>query len=201
MSNRRNRNNKQTLHSTPGEQVGDVVEVVEETEFVPPVEATVDTVETVETHSETFDTTLRDVVEEEGVLRVPLREERLEAQTVPTQLGSVMFRKRIEELPSVEDVELHQDDVSVERVQSDELVDAREDPWYEGDTLVIPVYAERIVTETRLVLSELLRVRRKERIEHVMVEGTVRREVVDVEPIVNDDGTTADVSEIINDKR
>ena len=98
-------------------------------------------------------------------------------------------------------MELHQDDVSVERVDSDELVDAREDPWYEGDTLVIPVYKERIVTETRLVLSELLRVKRKERIEHIMVEGTVRREVVDVEPIVNDGGTTADVSEIVNEKR
>lgn len=146
-------------------------------------------------------TDLTDVIEEESVLRVPLKEERLEARTVPTQLGSVLFHKRIEEVPSVEDVELHQDDVSVERVESNELVDAREDPWYEGDTLVIPVYQEKIVTETRLMLRELLRVNRKERIEHVMVEGTVRREVVDVEPVVNDEQTVADVEPISSDDR
>ncbi len=205
MSNRRNRNNKETLHTDLSEHVGEATEVTDVSTVVDvsdPLEIETPAVEdTVTARSETFDTTLSDIVEEDGVIRVPLREERLEAQTVPTQLGSVMFRKRIEEVPSVEDVELHQDDVSVERVDSDELVDAREDPWYEGDTLVIPVYKERIVTETRLVLSELLRVKRKERIEHIMIEGTVRREVVDVEPIVSDEGTTADVSEIINDKR
>lgn len=205
MSNRRNRNDKQSLHSNLAGQVGEATDVTDASTVVDVSDAieieTPSVDDTVTAQSETFDTTLTDVVEEDGVLRVPLREERLEAQTVPTQLGSVMFRKRIEEVPSVEDVELHQDDVSVERVDSDELVDAREDPWYEGDTLVIPVYKERIVTETRLVLSELLRVKRKERIEHIMVEGTVRREVVDVEPIVTDGGTTADVSEIVNEKR
>ncbi len=208
MSNRRSRNNKQTLHSTPEQQVSEVVEVSEVGPAGEVVEmaddseiAVVPAGGTLEAQSATFDTTLTDIVEDEGVIRVPLREERLEAQTIPTQLGSVLFRKRIEEVPSVEDVELHQDDVSVERVDSDELVDAREDPWYEGDTLVIPVYQEKIVTETKLMLRELLRVKRKERIEHVMVEGTVRREVVDVEPIVNDEETIADVSQVVNDKR
>ncbi len=205
MSNRRNPNNKQTLHSNLADQVGEATDVTDVSTVVDVSDAieieTPAGEDTVTAQSETFDTTLTDVVEEEGVIRVPLREERLEAQTVPTQLGSVIFRKRIEEVPSVEDVELHQDDVSVERVDSDELVDAREDPWYEGDTLVIPVYQERIVTETRLVLSELLRVKRKERIEHIMVEGMVRREVVDVEPVVTDKETTAHVTDIVNDKR
>ncbi len=204
MSNRRNRDNKPTLHSDLAGHVGeatDVTDVSKVVDVTDPIEVQAPAVEdTVTAHSDTFDTTLTDVIEDEGVIRVPLREERLEAQTVPTQLGSVMFHKRIEEVPSVEDVELHQDDVSVERISSDELVDAREDPWYEGDTLVIPVYQEKIVTETRLVLSELLRVKRKERIEHVMVEGTVRREVVDVEPIINETGTTTDASEIVADK-
>jgi len=205
MSNRRNRDNKQTLHTDLAGQVGEVTDVTDASRVVDvsePIDIETPAVEdTVTARSDTFDTTLSDVVEEEGKIRVPLREERLQAQTVPTQLGSVLFHKRIEEVPSVEDVELHQDDVSVERVSSDELVDAREDPWYEGDTLVIPVYREKIVTETRLVLTELLRVKRKERIEHIMVEGTVRREVVDVEPIVNDaSNTTANVSDMINDK-
>jgi uncharacterized protein (TIGR02271 family) len=205
MSNRRNRDNEQTLHTDLAGQVGEVTDVTDASRVVDvsePIDIETPAVEdTVTARSDTFDTTLSDVVEEEGKIRVPLREERLQAQTVPTQLGSVLFHKRIEEVPSVEDVELHQDDVSVERVSSDELVDAREDPWYEGDTLVIPVYREKIVTETRLVLTELLRVKRKERIEHIMVEGTVRREVVDVEPIVNDaSNTTANVSDMINDK-
>ena len=206
MSNRRNRDKKPSLHSDLAGHVGEATDVTDASKVVDvsdPVGIETPAVEDpVTAHSDTFDTTLSDIVEDEGTIRVPLREERLEAQAVPTQLGSVLFHKRIEEVPSVEDIELHQDDVSVERVSSDELVDAREDPWYEGDTLVIPVYREKIVTETRLVLSELLRVKRKERIEHIMVEGTVRREVVDVEPIVNDTGTAiTDVSGMVNDKR
>jgi len=134
-----------------------------------------------------------------SVIRVPLKEETLEARAVPTQSGSVLIHKRVEEHPVTEDVELHQDDVSVDRVDADEFVDAREDPWYEGDTLVVPVYEERIVTETRLVLRQLLRVTRTQRIETVTVEGNVRREVVDVEPVVNDERTAADVEPVADD--
>lgn len=145
---------------------------------------------------ETFDTDA-----EQGVIRVPLKEEMLEAHTVPTQLGSVLFHKRIEEHPVVEDVDLRQDDVSVDRVDAEEFVEAREEPWYEGDTLVIPVYEERIVSETRLVLRQYLRVNRTQRIETVSVQGNVRREVVEVEPVVNDEGTVADVEPIVDDQR
>lgn len=131
----------------------------------------------------------RELDEDASVIRVPLKEERLEATAVPTQLGSVLIHKSVEEHPVTEDVELQQDDISVDRVDADEMVDAREEPWYEGDTLVIPVYEERIVTETRLVLRQLIRVNRTQRTETVTVEGNVRREVIDFEPVVNDERT------------
>lgn len=121
-----------------------------------------------------------------SVIRVPLKEETLEAHAVPTQLGSVLIHKRVETRAAVEEVDLHQDDVSVDREARDEVVAGREEPWYEGDTLVVPVYEETIVTETRLVLRELIRVTRTQRIERVAVEGDLRREIIDIEPVVDD---------------
>lgn len=124
-----------------------------------------------------------------STIRVPLKEETLEARAVPTQLGSVLIHKSIEENSVREDVELHQDDISIDHVDVNEIVSDREEPWYEGDTLVIPVYEERIVSETRLVLREYIRVNRTQRTETMTVEGNVRREVVDIEPIINGDET------------
>jgi stress response protein YsnF len=65
----------------------------------------------------------------------------------------------------------------------DEEVQESRQPWYEDDTLVIPVYEERLVTEKRLVLTEVIRIRRKTKTEQIEVRDTVRREVVDVESI------------------
>lgn len=111
-----------------------------------------------------------------------LSEEFLEANVVSRQIGSVLIHKHIETQTVSNEVELHQGEIAIEQVEMDEFVDEKREPWHEGDTLVIPLYEEVLVTERKIMLTRLVRVHRKDRIERATVEGEVRREVLDIEP-------------------
>lgn len=112
---------------------------------------------------------------------VPVREEVLVPTTRPIELGEVRIHKRVETVPYEALVEVTRDDVAVERVTLNRDVDAVPAPRQEGETLVIPVVEEVIVTEKRLVLREEIRVTRRQVTESVPVRETVRREVIEVE--------------------
>ena len=112
---------------------------------------------------------------------VPVREEVLVATTRPIELGAVRIHKRVETVPYETLVDLTRDDVSVERVTLNQDVNAVPSPRQEGDTLVIPVVEEVVVTEKRLVLREEIRVTRRQVTESIPVQDTVRREVVEIE--------------------
>ena len=124
-----------------------------------------------------------DVAVGDDELRIPLAEETVEAHVTERQKGKVVFTKRVETVPVEAKLDLRRDNVVVERREMDEVVDAPRDPWYEDDTLVIPLYEERYVTEKRLVLREEVRVRNVPKIEHVTLKETVRREVVDIDEV------------------
>lgn len=123
--------------------------------------------------------------EEADILRIPLAEETVEAHITERELGKVVIRKRVEVEPVKADFDLQQDDVVVERVARDEVVTEAKEPWYEGDTLVIPLYEEQLVSEIRLVLKEEVRVRSTPTHKHVSLKDEVRREVVDIKTIKN----------------
>jgi len=114
-------------------------------------------------------------------LVVAVHEEVLTPTFEPVQIGQVRIHKRVEEVVSTGHVERYRDDVSIERIAIGRPIDAVPAPRNEGDTLVIPVIEEILVTEKRLVLKEEIRVTRRRVTEQVPVEGTVRREVVDIE--------------------
>lgn len=118
---------------------------------------------------------------EDKAIRIPLAEETLEATTRERVEGVIRFHKRVESEPVALDVEVRSDDVYIERTPRGDVVGESRQPWYEGETLVIPVYEERLVTEKRLVLTEEIRVRRRVKSEQVEIRDTVRREVVDIE--------------------
>ena len=67
--------------------------------------------------------------------------------------------------------------------EANELADERREPWYEGNTLVVPVYEEVLVSETKLMLREVVRLQNAGGIEQINLKGTVRRDVVDIEEI------------------
>lgn len=112
---------------------------------------------------------------------VPLHEETLEATVRPVDQGVVRIHKRVEEVPAERLVEVGRDEIAIERVRVDRPVEAAPEPWYEGETLVIPVIEEELVTQTRLVVREEIRVTRRRVAEQQSVRDTVRREIIEIE--------------------
>lgn len=124
----------------------------------------------------------RELHRDDDTVRVELAEETLEPRIVRKQIGEVVIHKSIESQTLRNEVDLRREQVAIEQLVVEEFVDEKREPWYEDDMLVIPVYEEVLVTERKLMLSKLVRVRHEERVEQAVVEGEVRREVVDVEP-------------------
>lgn len=118
-----------------------------------------------------------------GSLRVPLVSEELVAHVAEREQGHVRIRKHVETVPMKADIDITREAVRIDRQPRDEVVEAAKEPWYEGETLVIPRYEERLVTEKRLVLVEEVHVRIRPETEQVHLNDSVRREVVDVEKI------------------
>lgn len=118
---------------------------------------------------------------------LPVREEVLVPTTRPIELGEVRVHKRVESVPYETLVDVTRDDIAVERVTLNRDVDAVPAPRQEGETLVIPVVEEVLVTAKRLVLREEIRVTRRQVTESVPVRETLRREVIEVE---DPEGTT-----------
>lgn len=114
-------------------------------------------------------------------LRVPVSEEVLDAHVHEAQIGTVRLRRRIETETVHGSVDVRQEQYAVKRVPVDRVVEGRQDPWYEGDILIVPVYEEEVVTTTRLVMREQLHIRRQERMVQQEIEEDLRREVVDVD--------------------
>lgn len=114
-------------------------------------------------------------------ITVPLAEEVLEPRVVERERGRVRIRTRVETEPVQEEVTLRQESVEVEHIPRNEVVSERREPWHEDGALLVPVYEEVPVTELRLVLREVVRVRVVESSETATVEGEIRREVAEVE--------------------
>ena len=114
-------------------------------------------------------------------LHVSLAEEVLEADVVEREQARIRLHKRIETGPVEAAVDLHHDQYAVMREEVDEFVTERREPWYEDSALLVPVYEEVLVTETKLRLKEIIRIENRGQVEQVNLRGTVRREVVEID--------------------
>lgn len=114
-------------------------------------------------------------------LVVPVREEVLVPTTHQVELGAVRVHRLVEEIPIETTVDVMRDQVTVERVPLGHQIDAVPAPRHEGETLIVPVVEEVLVTEKRLVLREEIRITRRQVGEAVPIRETVRREVVEIE--------------------
>jgi uncharacterized protein (TIGR02271 family) len=120
---------------------------------------------------------------DQDTINIALAEETMEARIVERQQGKVRIHTSVETQRVKASVDLHADEYVVERHEVNEDADARREPWYEGDSLMIPVYEEVLVTKTQLVLREVIRLRNTGSIERVDLKGVVRRDVVDITQI------------------
>jgi uncharacterized protein (TIGR02271 family) len=109
---------------------------------------------------------------------IELKEEELVAHKEMRELGDVVVRTEVEDLPRRLEVEAFREEVEVEHVPIGQVVHERVAPWEQDDVLVVPVYEEQIVVTKRLLLREQLRVRRVGTTETQLFEDTVRHERV-----------------------
>jgi uncharacterized protein (TIGR02271 family) len=125
-------------------------------------------------------------LEDDRVLE--LREERLVAHKVMRDVGEVVVRTQIDEVPGRLEAEALREEVEIEHVPVGEAVTERVRPWDEDGALVVPIYEEQLVLVKRLVLREKIRIRRVQTHERRVFEDTLKKE-----RLVVDDATGANL--------
>ncbi len=98
---------------------------------------------------------------------IPLIDEELTVDKRTVVTSRVRVRTVVEEDTGYARAELFQDNVDVTRVPIDRIVDAVPPVREEGDTVIVPVIEEVLVTEKRLLLREEIHLTRRRSVEAV----------------------------------
>jgi uncharacterized protein (TIGR02271 family) len=117
---------------------------------------------------------------------VPVMAEQLEISKREVERLGVRLTKTISERTATVEVPLIEERTEVVRVEVNRAVDAAPVVRYEGDTMIVPVLEEVLVTEKRLMLREELHIRKwqvQARVPHNII---LRREHIAVERPQND---------------
>ncbi|ARK13480.2 YsnF/AvaK domain-containing protein [Fibrella sp. ES10-3-2-2] len=114
---------------------------------------------------------------------IPIIEEQLQVRTEWVETGRVRVSKEVHEEVQTVDVPVTHEVVDVQRVPINRVVDAVPLSRQEGDTLVLPVVREEVVTSIRLVLVEEVRITRKQEQTTDRQTVTTRQETVSVHRI------------------
>ncbi len=124
------------------------------------------------------------VAESKTVLRVlPVIEEMLEIRKRTVERGGFRVTKHVDEVEQIVDEALRCQTVHIERRPIGTLLDGIEPPAsrQEGDTLIVPVVEEVLVTERRLMLVEEIRIRRTDAEYREPQRVVLRKEQVSIE--------------------
>ena len=127
-----------------------------------------------------------------STLAIPVLREELRVGTRRADSGrGVRIHKSVQEREHQVDAALLHDAVSVKRVSIDRIVALSEAPLarQEGDTLIVPVLEEVLVTEKRMRIKEELHITRTQSTRQHHQTVVLRAEHVDVERF--DDGAGA----------
>jgi uncharacterized protein (TIGR02271 family) len=119
----------------------------------------------------------------QGEVRVPVREERLEVEKRPVELGQVEVQKRVEQEQKSVPVELTREEVHVEQrdVEHRPASEAELKDSFQEGTIRVPVRGEEAVARKETVVTGEVVIDRERTTETQQVTDTVRREVVDVD--------------------
>ena len=111
---------------------------------------------------------------------IPLVEEQMDIGKRETERGHVIIRTHVEEREELAELDLHQEEVSVERVPVGRPVETPPPVREEDGVLIVPVLEEQLVIQTRLILKEEIRITRKRHTEHVSEPVRLRAERAEV---------------------
>lgn len=92
------------------------------------------------------------------VVVMPIIEEELNVEKREVETGRVRIRKIVREREEIVDEPLLQEEADIRRVAINRIVDGPMPVRYEGDTMIVPLLEEVIVTEKRLLLKEELHI-------------------------------------------
>lgn len=115
---------------------------------------------------------------------IPIVEEMLTVDKREVITGGIRLTKRVTEREEVVDEALLRESVTVERVPINQIVAVAPPSRQEGDTLIVPVLEEVLVTEKRLLLKEEVRITRTQKMVHDPQTVTVRSEEAVLEDIL-----------------
>ena len=124
-------------------------------------------------------------------LSIPLHTEQLTIQRRQTVTGVVRVSLQTHTRDQVVDENLASERVEVERVAIGRIVDSVPAVREEGDTTIIPVIEEIVVTEKRLVLKEEIRLTRVRTSNLYRETVTLREQQASVERIGANGSSTA----------
>ena len=133
-----------------------------------------------------------EVVSEEAVDTLELREERLVAHKDLREVGEIEIRTEVDETPGRLEVDAYREEVTIEHVPVGEAVSERDEPWEEDGVLIVPIYEEQLVVSKRLILRERMHIRRVATTERQLFQDTLRRERL----VVDDPAGTGLVHEL-----
>lgn len=123
----------------------------------------------------------RALLENGGVLRVPIVEEQLNVDKRVRETGRVRITKHVETRQEIVDEPLLHEEVEIERVPVDRYVDAPVAVRSEGETTIVPVYEEVLVVEKKLLFKEELHITKRRTERRQPQDITLRSERVEVE--------------------
>jgi uncharacterized protein (TIGR02271 family) len=128
--------------------------------------------------------------------RLPVIEETLEVDKVEVDKGGYRIAKRIDTREQLIDELLQNHRVDIERRPVGLQLAGTDipQPRYEGDTLIVPVLEEILVTEKRLVLVEEVRITRVRGTHRKPETVTLRKEEIVVERLAAEDSSKASSS-------
>lgn len=112
---------------------------------------------------------------------IPVIEEKLHVDITEVETGVVRIVKHVTEETQTIDTPTTKEDVTVDRVAIYQYVDTPPVIRYEGDTTIIPVLREVVVTEKKLLLVEEVHVTKRKTTEQDTQTFTLRKEEVTVE--------------------
>jgi uncharacterized protein (TIGR02271 family) len=119
----------------------------------------------------------------EPPLVLPVIQEALDVRTRRVETGRVRLTKVIHEREELIDEPLVQEEATIERVPVNRVVEGPLPVRSEGETMIVSVLEEVLVVETRLLLTEELRITTRRIETHRPVPVTVRREDVTIERV------------------
>ena len=113
---------------------------------------------------------------------VPVIEETVHVEKKTIETGKVKISKTVNVNTETVDLLQVQDEVQIERIPVNEFVQTPPPPLrYEGNTIIIPVLQEVMVTEKRLLLIEEVRLTKRKVESKESQEVILRKEEIKVE--------------------